>query len=425
MQPDTLSRDIELEAIQPTDAGPSNWNEEIGVAPAAEVVEATPADLAPLEVEGSATSRDASVQQTGSTDTARDSNERRRAPESRAASGTAPERSGVRDIPCDQCGGEQFLTMFEKESSRDEVYQVVRCVSCDLVQVNPQPDAATVAPYYAREYFTKRTDRGYDNYFSEELKAQINSVYAQNLGDLGFFEYEQHLKSGSWLMQHLGGPAAGAKSTGPSTAKTASESNAKPPGAALQPDHRPRSLDVGCAAGYFVQYLAERGWNAEGVELSEAAAEFGIQKLDLNILIADFLTCRKLKADAYDLISLWASIEHMHSPRQVLARAFELLKPGGRMILSTCRYGALAKLRGVNWRFMNVPEHLYFFSLQGLIDLARDIGFQSEAAVTYGSGLTGRPNASLWYRAAKRLADPTVKRLNQGDMMALHLSKAV
>ncbi|MEQ9363059.1 MAG: class I SAM-dependent methyltransferase, partial [Leptospirales bacterium] len=141
--------------------------------------------------------------------------------------------------------------------------------------------------------------------------------------------------------------------------------------------------------------------------------------------VADFLTCRKLKADSFDFISLWASIEHMHSPRKVLARAFELLKPGGRMILSTCRYGALARLRGVDWRFMNVPEHLYFFSLPGIIKLTADLGFHTETSVTYGSGLTSRADASIWYRAAKSLADPAVKRLNQGDMMALHLSKAV
>lgn len=319
------------------------------------------------------------------------------------------ETDGVRDVPCDRCGGEQFFTMFEKESSRAEIYQVVSCVNCDLVQVNPQPDVATVAPYYTSEYFTKRTDRGYDNYFSETLKAQIQKVYEQNLNDLGFFDYEEHLRSGSWLLQHL--------------QRHSTETKRAPVGS--EEDHRPRSLDVGCAAGYFVQYLEERGWNAQGVELSRDAARYGVRELGLNIIIGDFLTCRKLNPASYDLISLWASIEHMHSPRRVLERSFELLKPGGRMILSTCRYGILAKLRGPAWRFMNVPEHLYFFSLPGLIDLAAEIGFTAEAHVTYGSGLTGRANAGIWYRAAKRVADPFVKRFGMGDMMALQLSKPV
>ena len=94
------------------------------------------------------------------------------------------------------------------------------------------------------------------------------------------------------------------------------------------------------------------------------------------------------------------------------------------MLLSTCRYGWLARMRGAHWRYMNVPEHLYFFSLAGLKDLAREVGLQTVCSVTYGSGMTTRPGAGPLYRIAKRLADPLVKLTNQGDMMALHLIKA-
>ncbi len=308
----------------------------------------------------------------------------------------------IRDIGCDRCGGETFRTLFRKASSRGTEYQLVSCTHCDLVQVNPQPNAAAVAPYYGAEYFTKRTDRGYDNYFSPELKAQIQKVYRQNLDDLGFFEYEEELRSDSWLREHLGASAQPALSGG---------------------DRRPAALDLGCAAGYCVQYLAERGWDSRGVELSAAAAEYGIDELGLDIIVDDFLNCAELSANRFDLITLWASIEHMHSPRAALARAYELLRPGGRMILSTCRYGVLAKLRGPEWRFMNVPEHLYFFSLSGLAGLAEEIGFRTHSSVSYGSGFTTKANASWLYRAAKRVADPLVKRLHQGDMMALHLVK--
>lgn len=416
MQPETLSVDYDLEMIQPADSQLADGQQEESDLPEGNLTVGTlPAGTQPTGNSGFVPETIAHPLAEPITDSRSDdfepaegSGETKSPAQSESRSAIEP-LAGVRDIPCDRCGGEQFLTMFEKESSRNERYQVVSCVRCDLVQVNPQPDAATVAPYYSKEYFTRRTDRGYNNYFSDELKAQINKVYEQNLSDLGFFEYEEHLKSGSWLREHLG------RQGFVSQARETQELE----------DHRPSSLDVGCAAGYFVQYLAERGWNSQGVELSRAAARHGIKELDLNIIVGDFLTCRKLQSAAYDLISLWASIEHMHSPRRVLARAFELLKPGGRMILSTCRYGLLAKMRGADWRFMNVPEHLYFFSLAGLTELAADVGFHTEATITYGSGLTGRVNASVWYRTAKWVADPFVKRANLGDMMALQLSKPV
>lgn len=257
-------------------------------------------------------------------------------------------------------------------------------------------------PVYEASYFEKRTDRGYDNYFSGELKQQIRRVYEQNLDDLGFFDYEEACLGDAWFLQHCE-EQAGAETE--------------------HRDYRPRALDAGCAAGYFVEFLQDRGWNSQGVELSRAAAKFGIDELGLNILIADFLTSKRLPKESYDLLTFWASIEHMHSPRGVFERCRELLKPGGRLILSTCRYGLLARWRGEDWRFMNVPEHLFFFSLNGIRKMAEDCGFRTVASVTYGSGFTTKKDASLFYKAAKAVADPLVKRTDQGDMMALHFVK--
>lgn len=296
-----------------------------------------------------------------------------------------PEEGAVRVVPCDVCGGGTFELLFRKESSRAETFAVVRCRDCALVQVNPQPDGAAVAPYYADSYFERRTDRGYDDYYSETLKAQINRVYAMNLRDLAFEPFEAEA-----LFRGRDSAAA---------------------------------LDVGCAAGYFVEYLADRGWYARGIELAAGPVRFARERLGLEVLHGDFLSHPGLAPDSLDLVTLWASIEHMHSPRKVLARAHEILRPGGRMLLSTCRYGVLARLHGRDWRYMNVPEHLYFFSLDGLMKLARDVGFEVVRHVTYGSGMTMRPNAGPLFRMTKRLADPAVKLLDQGDMMALHLVK--
>lgn len=288
----------------------------------------------------------------------------------------------IRPVPCDACGGAAFTPLFSKQSSRNETFQIVRCTACGLVQVNPQPDVDAVRPYYESEYFLKRTDRGYDNYFSEGVRAEITRVYNLNLRDLGFPKFADVL-----------------------------------------PEKERRSLDVGCAAGYFVAHMKGLGWDAEGIEISQSAAWFGIEKLGLKIHVDDFLSSSHTKPESYQLVTLWASLEHMHSPSRVLERCRELLRPGGRMILSTCRYGLLAKWQGLDWRFMNVPEHLYYFSHGGLISLCRKIGLELVESITYGSGMTTKKNAGLLYRTAKRIFDPAVKWTGQGDMMALHLKK--
>lgn len=300
------------------------------------------------------------------------------------------ERAGMLQlVPCNVCGSMEFKPLFDKESSLRETFQVVRC-KCGLVQVNPQPDLEAVRPYYESHYFKQRTDRGYDNYFSDALRKEIQRVYRLNLEDLAFSGYESSLQK---ERQAADGSLA-----------------------------KPRALDAGCAAGYFVEYLKERGWNAEGIEISEAAASAG-RKRGLRITVGDFLTSSEMIPESYDLITFWASLEHMHDPARVLLRTRELLKPGGRMILSTCRYGLLARLRGKQWRYMNVPEHLYFFSRQGLKRFASTLGFRIVKSVTYGSGMTSRKDATSLYRNAKKILDPLVKWTGQGDMMAFHLEK--
>jgi len=298
--------------------------------------------------------------------------------------------SKIQENYCGICGNSSLRQLFSKSSaSGEKQYLICRCVACGTVQTLPRPSLQELEKCYGENYFQKRTERGYDNYYSDALKRQIQRVYRLNLKDIGFFSYEQKLFEQS---QKSG-------------------------------DLAPLSLDVGCAAGYFVEYLKERGWRARGIEISKHAASYGLEKLKLDILVDDFLATGKLKKNSFDLITFWASLEHMSDPGAVLRRSWELLKPGGQMFLSTCRYGILARARGKKWRYMNVPEHLFFFSLQGLKNFASKCGFCTVKTISYGSGLTARKGSSFLYKISKRIADPFVKFLNQGDMMAFCMQK--
>ncbi len=288
----------------------------------------------------------------------------------------------VRQIPCNLCGNEEFNLIFTIESAHQEQFQLVSCHHCQLAQINPQPNAATVKPYYNENYFLKRTKRGYENYYSEAMKHELRRVYLKNLDDLDFFTYEKLIK------------------------KTLC-----------------RALDVGCAAGYFVELLKERGWQAEGIELSDAPAREG-RKRGLKIHTADFLSPIRLKPKHYHLVTFWASIEHMHDPFAIFSQCARILKPGGRFLLSTCNYEFLAKIQKSKWRFMNVPEHLYFFNMKQLVKMAQKAGFSLVTSVHYGSGLTQKKEMGHLYGYAKKMCDYLAKRFKQGDMMALHFQKS-
>ncbi|HNC00467.1 MAG TPA: class I SAM-dependent methyltransferase, partial [Leptospiraceae bacterium] len=89
----------------------------------------------------------------------------------------------------------------------------------------------------------------------------------------------------------------------------------------------------------------------------------------------------------------------------------------------TCSYGILARLTGIRWRYLNVPEHLYYYSLKGLISECEKIGFKKISHITYGSGLTAKKDASIFYKVAKKFLDRFVKWTDQGDMMAIQFIK--
>ena len=179
-------------------------------------------------------------------------------------------------------------------------------------------------------------------------------------------------------------------------------------------------MDIGCAAGYFLEWLGKRGWQAEGIDISEVAASYGLEK-KLSIRIGDYLAQEESPA-SYDLITLWASIEHLTKPKEILQRIHRDLRPQGRLIISTCRYGGIARLFGKNWRYINVPEHLFFFSQNNLKDLCQQVGFRCLHRFSYGSGINAQANTAAGLAAGlhsfvKKIIDFLAKKTNQGDMM--------
>ncbi|PJZ77120.1 class I SAM-dependent methyltransferase [Leptospira neocaledonica] len=283
----------------------------------------------------------------------------------------------MQSIPCNTCSNSKFTPLFSKASPKGEIFQIVECDNCKLVQVNPQPSLEEVSKYYEDSYFTQRTDRGYDNYYSEETKKEIARVFNLNLKDLGFFDWERLLGS------------------------------------------EKSALDVGCAAGYFLDYLKSRNWKTKGLDIASGPVRFAKESLGLDVEQKDFLTWDLEGTEKFDLVTLWASIEHLHHPKETLQKILKHLKPGGRMILSTCRYGVLAKYLGPKWRYLNVPEHLYYYSLSGIISLGNELGYIPLGHISYGSGLTAKKGSGIFYKTSKKVADWAVKKFDQGDMMAV------
>ncbi len=281
----------------------------------------------------------------------------------------------MEEVACLICGGEDGSLRFEKASPDGSAYRLVRCRRCGLEFISPRPCRDEIGTYYREAYFAGRTDRGYDDYFAGGTRREIERVMELNLRDLGFRAFERSLP------------------------------------------REKRVLDIGCAAGYFLMYLHERGWDATGVDISPECVAFA-RGAGLAVYEDDYLEITF--ARPFNLITFWASIEHMHHPDRFLEKARDELADGGRLYISTCRSGGanFMRLFGSRWRYYNFPEHLYFFSRGSMRKLLEMKGFRVTGYATYGSGF-GAPGTPL-----RRAADLLAKRCRLGDMMLIAAGKA-
>lgn len=95
-------------------------------------------------------------------------------------------------------------------------------------------------------------------------------------------------------------------------------------------------LDVGCGRGILARELSGAGRHVLGLdpsaEMVDAARETGSDVSGLEFVEGDFLAAAELAPDSFDFVCFVASLHHMDQGR-ALAKAAEILRPGGRLVV--------------------------------------------------------------------------------------------
>lgn len=199
-----------------------------------------------------------------------------------------------------------------------------------------------------------------------------------------------------------------------------------------------RVLDVGCSTGQFLAKARGAGFEVAGVEFSSSSAGFAADHFGLQV-VQGSIHANSLHADSFDMVSMFDVIEHVPDPASDMARAFDLLKPGGWFVLSTPNIDGLFPRLSYKlahkldyWPHPEPPHHLFQFSIRTLSAMLAKAGFEP--------GLVRHSNIDLAYtfgvpatlaRMPKRLAyaavfAPLVKLgplIGQGDWFYLAAQK--
>jgi 2-polyprenyl-3-methyl-5-hydroxy-6-metoxy-1,4-benzoquinol methylase len=133
-------------------------------------------------------------------------------------------------------------------------------------------------------------------------------------------------------------------------------------------------FDAGAASGLFLSLARRRHWLVTGVEPGAWLVEYAKNKYGLALRHGAF---EEIPASTgpYQAVSMIDLIEHMAAPRLAVAKAYDLLAPGGVLCLVTPDIHSLAaRLAGQRWWHLR-PGHIAFFSAKSLTRLLQDAGF--------------------------------------------------
>lgn len=121
-----------------------------------------------------------------------------------------------------------------------------------------------------------------------------------------------------------------------------------------------RLLDIGCGYGFFLDAAKERGWEEYGCELGKNHFLFAA-KNHPRVFNRELADCR-FPENFFDVITLYDVLEHLASPSAFIKIVHKILKPDGRLVISTPNFLSWPeRLMGRFWHCI-IRMHLYYFT---------------------------------------------------------------
>ncbi len=217
------------------------------------------------------------------------------------------------------------------EEVTSNTYRYYKCSKCNTSQVLPQPSPEQLSDYY-NSFHLSDTKGGTYDWVEERMKADFGTKAV--------------------LISEL-----------------VNKKNIK-------------LLDVGCGKGFFVEECVKSGIDAQGLDVSESGIKYANEILNVKAeckAIEEVIDIPEYKS-AFDVITLWATIEHVPDPFGLLRSIYSCLKPGGLFVLDT----GLGNVKEEKYlsghsQWYDALQHLFVYSEEGLNKVLKDTGFRIES----------------------------------------------
>jgi SAM-dependent methyltransferase len=125
-------------------------------------------------------------------------------------------------------------------------------------------------------------------------------------------------------------------------------------------------IDIGCGGGEMLYSM--HGWGFRKLTGYDPYTRNEIDDGRIRIV-------RTMPSERYDLVTMHHSIEHVPDPIATLEQAKAAMMPNGTIIVRIpVRQGAPWRDYGTNWVHADPPRHLYLWTADGFVEMARKSG---------------------------------------------------
>ena len=258
----------------------------------------------------------------------------------------------------------------------DGQYEALRCGKCGVVWVSPQPGEKQLRDIYTGDYY-----RRWYLSFEEKRKEYFRG----------------RLKAAEDVLSVKRSPAAA----------------------------RGRLLDIGCGVGFFLEAAKEKGWEAEGTEISDFAREYAGKKG-----FRVYAGCEGLKDSSFEMVTMMDVLAHVTDPAGYINKAKALLKNGGALVIKTpdhpaglFRMAGIFSFTGRSRALLHIPAQLFHFDPGNLTGVVERSGLRAVKTEKVREALRGGWTSSCLKNSLVKLFNAAASAAGIGESFIIYAVK--